>query len=222
MTGRALERVAPERATLHLDVGFDSGERADASHRTTTLANRVVAHVQALEGAGVSPLTSYAVYPLTTHSWRPHSDAGAVLPPRHSASVAIDVTFQDFRALADFAAQVGSLAGVQLRHVEWTLTDASRTRLDERVLSAAVADARARALVIARPVGATDVEPLEIADPGLLSRVGGDPPGPRMQVQPASLASSGQAARFGGQEPVQLVPQELTVEASVHARFTTA
>lgn len=219
MAGRSVERVAPERATLHVEVGFDAGDRADASHRTTTLANRVVAHLQALEGAGVSPLTSYAVFPMTTHSWRPHSDAGAVLPPRHAASVSMEVTFQDFGALAEFGAQVGGLAGVQLRGVEWTLTAATRSRLEERVLTAAVADARGRAVSIARSLGAADVEPLEVADPGLLARAGVEQPGPRMQ--PMSLSAGAEAFRAGGQEAVQLVPQELTVEASVHARFTT-
>lgn len=218
VVGRKRASVPPERATLRLVAGFESGDKGDCLNRTTSLVGKLSAHIQALEGAGVSPITWYAVQPITTRSWRPYSDAGAVLPLRHAASAVVKVTFRDFHALAQFAHQVGGSAGVSLEHVEWSLAEATRDQLVGEVLGQAVADAADRALTIARATGATAVRPLEVADPGLLSGVAPGGPG---RGEGAGMARAFAAVAPGPGEGIDLAPEDVVVEAEVHARFAT-
>lgn len=223
VVGHASMSVTPERATLHLLALFESGDKNDALSRATVLVGNLQAHIQAMEGAGVSPITWYAVLPVQTRSYRPFSDKGTVLPARHAAESRLKVKFRDFEALSEFAAQVGGMAGVSLQYVEWALTEVSRTFLAAQVLAHAVEDAKARATAIAKAAGAAGVSPLEIADPGLLSGVVGSPGHVTMKAAAARPAmappfSGGPVAEAFG---IDLVPEDVVVEAQVHARYTT-
>lgn len=222
VVGHARASVKPERATLHLGAGFESGDKGDALTRTTTLVGKLQAQIAALEGAGVSPITWHAVLPVQTRSYRPYSDKGAVLPQRHAAESRLRVKFRDFEALSQFAAQVGGSAGVTLQYVEWALTEASQGHLRAQVLTQAVEEAKTRATAIAKAAGAHGVVPLEIADPGLLSGVSGT--GPTGQARSVS-ARQGLASFAGGapqdQQGIDLAPEDVVIEAEVHARYTT-
>ena len=223
VVGHAKASIKPERATLHLAAGFESGDKGDALARATALVGKLQAHILALEGAGMSPITWYAVLPVQTRSFRPYSDKGAVLPQRHVASSQLKVKFRDFEALSQFAAQVGATAGVTLQHVDWALTEASQTYLSGQVLAQAVGDATARATTIAKAAGASAVAPLEIADPGLLSGVpaGGAVGGPTYGASARAMAAAGFEAAGPGESGIDLAPEDVVIEASVHARFVT-
>lgn len=220
VVGHARASLKPERATLHVVAGFESGDKSDALTRTTALVGKLQAHIQAMEGVGVSPITWYAVLPVQTRSYRPYSDKGAVLPQRHVVESRIKVKFRDFDALSQFAAQVGGSPGVGLRDVEWTLTEANRTYVQGQVLAQAVADAQARATAIAKAAGVGAVTPLEIADPGLLSGVRGS--GPTHYAQAAAMRGGGGFAgkAVGDEQGIDLAPEDVVIEAEVHARYT--
>ncbi|MCA0436229.1 MAG: SIMPL domain-containing protein [Austwickia sp.] len=221
VVGHARASVKPERATLHLVAGIESGDKGDALTRTTALVGKLQAHIQAMEGAGMSPITWYAVLPVQTRSFRPYSDKGAVLPQRHVAESVVKIKFRDFEALSQFATQVGGTAGVSLRYVEWALTEASRTHLAGQVLKMAVADAKSRATAIATAAGANGVSPLEIADPGLLSGVSGaGASGPR-QVMSARAGGAGASGKSADEQGIDLAPEDVVITAEVHARYTT-
>lgn len=220
VVGRAKASVKPERATLHLTAGFETADKNEALTRTTALVGKLQAHIQSLEGAGASPITWQAVLPIQTWSQRPYSPAGTLLPARHLAQSRIKVKFRDFEVLSQFAAQVGGLAGVEMEQVEWALTEVSATALSAQVLKQAVEDAKARAVVMAQAAGAQGVTPLEIADPGLLSQV--------TAAGGAHGTPYGSTRVFAENLPVgndmtgiDLAPEDVVIEASVHVRYTT-
>ncbi|MBW3085605.1 hypothetical protein KEM60_01807 [Austwickia sp. TVS 96-490-7B] len=209
--------VPAERATVHLMAGFESGDKSEAMTRATSLVGKLTAHIQVLEGAGSSPITWYAVLPMETRSWRPHSDSGAILPLRHQVSAEVKVKFRDFAALAHFVQQVGGTAGVTLHHVEWTLTEVTQERLRQQLLAQAVAEATSRAVTLATAAGAAEVVPLEIADPGLLSGVGGAMT--TLSVGGTSWRGAHLSDSSPSGEGVRVLPEDIVLEAEVHARF---
>jgi uncharacterized protein YggE len=174
----------------------------------------LTAEIARLRDHESAPTTWSAVLPIGTRSWRPWSDKGAVLPMRHAASAMLKVKFRDFRALAGFADTWGGVDGVTLGGVEWTLTEGEQKRVEQEVLAGAVAQARERAQVLATAAGGGPVRCVEIADPGMLPErsFGGGPP-------MAYAMRSGKAMDTGGGEGIEIAPQDVEVEAVVHARF---
>lgn len=212
--GEATAAFRPERATVHLELGFEAPDQQTAVQRATVLANEFAAHVDELRGLHPAPVTWSALLPIATRHWRPYSHDGAVLPMRHGAAASAKVKFQDFQALSRFIDVWGSREGVTVAFVEWNLTQDARRREEAAVLSRAVENARDRAQVMADAAGAGQVRFLEIADPGLL-------------VDGAAEANYGASAKMmraaydGGGEGVNLRPEDVELEAHVHARFTT-
>ena len=213
VVGTARASLAPERATLHLRLGHEGGDKAEVLRATTALVQSFGAYVDELRTADPSPTTWSAILPIRTRSWRPWSDKGQVLPMRHSAASDVQVKYRDFRALAASVDAWGGLAGVTVDRVEWTLTEATRTAQEAEVLRRAVTDARSRALTMAQAAGYQDVRWLELADPGLL-QAGGR--AETVHAMPASFRA-GKAEADGGAD---VVPEDITWQVEVHARFT--
>ena len=125
------------------------------------------------------------------------------------------VKFRDFPTLAGFADHWGGRPGVTLGHIEWTLTETRQKETERSVLAQAVEVARERAQVLATAAGAGEVRCLEVSDPGML--------GHRTEGEPMMLAASRSAYAKdagGGGEGIEIAPEDVDVEATVHARFT--
>ena len=142
------------------------------------------------------------------------------MPMRFSASAQIKVKFCDFAALAQFANAQGSSQYVKLEGVDWALTEVTKARVQQQVLTEAVQDAVTRASQIANAAGAGQVKALEISDPGLLSGIHGSTGSVDSMV---ALTARGAAAGAGGDaESLDLVPEDVELAATVHARFTAS
>lgn len=205
-------QVRPERATLFFMVMTEAGSRDRALAEATRSANALAAQLGELAG-----VESHSVSPVRVNTWRPSDQNGRRLAERVTAQVDLTAVFADFDALAAFTARAGSTAGVQLGGVTWSITDETRDRIEAEVLTAAIARARRRALVMARAEGASEVEVVDIADPGLL----GDGE-PRFEVAAAYGARSlksdeGDEGDEGG--GVDVVPEDVEVSETVHVRF---
>ena len=215
VSGTGRSSLRPERATLHLTAGFESGDKAEAMSEATRVVNELSADLRRLKELDPSPTTWSAVLPIGTRSWRPWSDQGAILPMRHAASARIMVKFRDFPTLAGFADHWGGRPGITLGHIEWTLTEARQKETERSVLAQAVEVARERAQVLATAAGAGEVRCLEVSDPGML--------GHRTEGEPMMLAASRSAYAKdagGGGEGIEIAPEDVDIEATVHARFT--
>ncbi|MBK8729641.1 MAG: SIMPL domain-containing protein [Tetrasphaera sp.] len=215
VSGTGRSSLRPERATLHLTAGFESGDKAEAMSEATRVVNELSADLRRLKELDPSPTTWSAVLPIGTRSWRPWSDQGAILPMRHAASARIMVKFRNFPTLAGFADHWGGRPGVTLGHIEWTLTETRQKETERSVLAQAVEVARERAQVLATAAGAGEVRCLEVSDPGML--------GHRTEGEPMMLAASRSAYAKdagGGGEGIEIAPEDVDIEATVHARFT--
>lgn len=209
--------LAPERGTVHLLVDIEGDDRASTSRAAAEVVDALGHDLHRLRTGDDAPLTWYSVGPLVTRSWRPWGPDGQPLALRFGAGANLKAKFHDFAALAEVTGGWAEREGVQLTHVEWTLTDATRMAAEAAALTRAVEDARARALAIAHAAGWADVDLEEVADPGLL--VAPTPmPGhgfvPLSGSSMRAMAYKEDAAGGGG-----LAPEDVRGEAVVHARF---
>lgn len=210
----------PERAVLFLTAAFETDDKSRTLELATRLVQELSAELKALTATG-GPATWFSVGSVQTHSWRPHADSGAIMPLRFAASVPLQAKFRDFAALAAFSARIGSRPGVRLDRVEWRLTQASERKVKEAALAGAVANARARALVMAKAAGFDDVVASQVADPGLLEGTIGGGGGP-VQFEKADLrlASAAPVAADLDPDAIDLKPEDVSISAAVHARFS--
>lgn len=207
--------MKPERGTVHLSVGCEADKQDVALRDCTTAVNALRAAIDQLAASNSSPITWFAVLPIRTRAWRPWNQDGKTLPMRFAASAQIKVKFSDFAALAQFANVHGSARYVKLDGVEWALTEITKERLQQQVLTEAVQDATSRASQIAKAAGASQVTALEIADPGLLSGI---------HATPSTAFAAAQTMRGGAPaaDVPDLAPEDVELSAEVHARFTAS
>lgn len=215
VSAQARASLPPERATVHMDLAFEGGDKQQVLSQTTILAQEFSREVDRLKTLSPSPTTWSAVLPIATRSWRPWAQDGATLPLRHGARCPVKLKFRDFAALASFVDRWGGREGVTIHYVEWTLTEERRASETDRVLAEAVRNATQRATVMARAAGAGDVEVLEIADPGFLQRPHGVG-----EFDGVAVRSAMGGAPDAGQG-VDLQPEDVEMVAVVDARFTT-
>lgn len=209
--GEATRRHQPEEATLTLTLGFEGAEKSEVVRETTQLVNRFTAATENLRDGEDAPVTWWALLPIGVRSWRPWSQDGEQLPLRHAAQSTARLCFVDFRALSALIDQWGGEDGVRVGGVAWSLTKERLETERAAVLAEAVTAARKRAQVIATAADRGPVEFLEIADIGLLGG-GGEPDLP----QPMAMRAGSLARDDSG---IDLMPEEIEVAVSIHARF---
>lgn len=214
VAGHAYASLPPERATLTLELGYEGGDKSSTLVHTTKLAQRIGAEFASWEHQQPSPTTWSAMLPISTRSWRPHSQEGLVMPMRYAASCEAKVKFRDFEALSRAIDTWGGVEGVRVSWVQWTLTEKRAKDEESAVLRRAVDQARLRATTMAQAAGFSSVRFLEVADEGMLSTGG------RGGSQDLHLEAMRAGAPSGG-GGVGLQPEDVELRATVHARFTT-
>ncbi len=195
-------------------LGVEGTDKQAALEHTTSLVQSFTNVVHQLRATTPSPITWSAVAPIGTRSWRPWNNKGATLPFQHSAECAVKLKFRDFGELARFIDQWGGRGGVRIEGVEWTLTEARQKAEEDNVLAEAVVQAHARATTIAQAAGARDVKFLELADAGLLSENAD-------YIGPVAHAMSLRSAAAPEGEGVTIAPEDVELDVTIHARFTT-
>lgn len=214
VVGHAHASLPPERATLHMRLGVEGTDKQAALEHTTSLVQSFSNVVEQMKQFSPSPTTWSAIAPIGTRSWRPWANDGTVMPMRHAATSSVKLKFRDFGALSRFIDQWGGRTGVNVDAVEWTLTEARQQQEEDRVLARAVVQAHARATTMATAAGDGAVRFLELADPGLMSD--GEAAGPQSHTMALRSAAAGHS-----DEGVTIVPEDVTIDLVIHARFTT-
>ncbi|WP_395242792.1 SIMPL domain-containing protein [Agromyces sp. MMS24-K17] len=202
-----------ERATLRLSVAAQGPQRQAAFEPASRVHGRLVDALRAMAAAEPAPITWWASGQLRTSTHRPWNKDGKVLPPVFTTATDLQAKFQDFSALADWAGELAVADLVSIRGIEWALTERTRDEVRTRVQRDAVESARRKAEAYAASLGLGRVVPLAIADPGLL-----EAGMTSTFVQP--VAGMRLAAAAGGAENgLSFAPEDITLEATVHARF---
>ena len=206
-------RIAPELGVARVSVRLDGPERAAVVAESTARAMTLREEMQAHQDAGA--IAEWSSDRVSVWSDRPWSQDGTQLPLVHHASIGARAAFTDFSALSDWVTRIADREGITVESVGWALTP-ERARLAERdVAGGAVRVAVERAEAYALAIGRTGVEPLKIADVGLLGRPGGDESGPQPRMMAMASDSAGR-----GEPGLHLEPQPIVVTAAVEARFT--
>lgn len=210
VTGSATAEFAPELCDLALRVGTESGDRGTAVGEATVLAAAVGADIERISALNPSPLAKSAVQPLATRSWRPWNNEGVQLPLRHSAWVAMKLTWLGFQAMSDFIDRWGRDARVEVVDTAWRLTKEKERDERSNVLAAAVDDARDKASTLATAAGEGPVAFLELSD-RLLSIGYGLEGGFTAKALAAPPGDGG----------VEISPADIELSATIQAIFTT-
>ncbi|MFD6699504.1 MULTISPECIES: SIMPL domain-containing protein [unclassified Microbacterium] len=204
-------RIAPERAIVTLSVALDGPDREAVVARTLALADPVRTSIVAREGSGA--VEEWSSRRLAVRSERPWNNDGTRLALVHHASVDFAATFTDFAELSAWVADLSAWEGVSVAGTTWILTPETRARVEQEVAAAAVRTAVARAGAYANALGLTKVEPIEIADAGLITDRGAADMAPKaMRAFAAPPSGAG----------LELQGDDLTVSATVEARFVAA
>lgn len=205
----------PERGTVHATISYHGPEKDWVYDQVARDLAVVKESILRLEDGDNGAVTRWSAAQLRTWSHRPINDDGDELPLVHDASVSIEVRFCDFTALSQWVGgHVTGTEGFELRYVEWALTTKSRDELVTTVRTRAVQDAAARAQLYADALELGRVRPVAIADAGML---GTQSPG--REAMGAFHAEPGSA---GGGPDVALAPKDISVSATVDARFVAA
>ncbi|WP_400999301.1 SIMPL domain-containing protein [Agromyces sp. GXQ0307] len=212
VTGRAEERVEPELGAVSLAVASNGPVRDRVLGGVGEAHERLLAEIRELDAAGA--LESWSAGQLRVWSHRPWNAEGRQLPLVHEASADLEVVFRDLDALGAWVGPTSSAPDVTVNGVDWRLTDATRSRMQEAAQRAAVADAVRKASVYAEALGLGTPTPVELADHGMLQAQ----PIPRAHKAVAMRAMAMDAA--GGSPAPEFAPAKLVIEASVDARFT--
>lgn len=200
-------RVPPQRATVHATVAMEGPSAEPVFEAVTARLAEVVASLEALRHPKRGPVTRYAVEQVRRGSHRPWNTEGKQLPLVHTAALSVAATFRDFAELAAWVGWSAGVDGLSVDHVDWTLRESRRRKLERATRQQAVRDARRRAQDYADALDLGAVSVRTISDPGL---------GPPVPV--ARLAAMSAGGRAPAPEFV-LRPEDVEISAHVEAGF---
>lgn len=210
VTGRAETRIAPERAVVSLAVAVQGPEREAVARRASEAHGSLAAELAEL-AAEPGLLERWSSDDLHATAQRPWNHEGKQLPLVYSANSSFTVVFEDLGRLGEWLGALADRAGVQIRGVDWRLTDATRRSAEAEAQRLAVDDAVRRARVYAEALGLSSPVVLELADRGLLD----DGHRPQAVAYARGLA----APAGGGGGEFALEPEPIVVSVEAHARF---
>ncbi|WP_226533401.1 SIMPL domain-containing protein [Microbacterium paraoxydans] len=209
--GEHERRVAPERATIRVNVRSEGPERTGVVEHVMRLAEPVRSSITARADTG--SVVDWTSTRLSVRAERPWNSDGKRLAPVFYASVDFAATFTDASELSIWASDISSWDGIDVGGVEWHLTPETRSQVEREVASEAVGVAVTRAQAYAGALGLEQVTPLEIADVGLLSKGQGAADAPLMKAR-GGMAFSAEAA-----PAMEYEPDDIVIAATVEARF---
>lgn len=205
--GTHQERIAPEQAVAHVSVRAEGAERGPVVELLSARSAPVGADLTARQAQG--SLVQWSSQRIVVWTERPWSD-GRRLAPVHHASIEFTAVFGDALSLSWWLGEVAERDGVEVGAIHWRLTPETARQVERAVAARAVEVAVDRATAYAAAIGRDEVVPVEIADAGLL---GGGDATPAPQMVPAALARDAGAPAF------DMRPADITVAATVEARF---
>lgn len=203
----------PEQCTLSLTVRTDGRSAESASEPAGQLVHELTRLIEPLYNSEHGPIDRWTIDQVRRSRHRPFNQDGEQLPYVYQAEASVEVKFSQLDLVDAFVYAASALEGVSIDHFDWDLTEPSRKAHTHEVRERAVQDAVSKAEAYASSLGRVNVRAVAVADPGLLTgsaERGVTEPSHRMLA-----AKSGPAA-------FALKPENITISASVHARFTAS
>lgn len=207
--GSASRFLPAERGTVRLSLGLEHDDRAVALRAVTALHERYVADAKSFVHGGGA--TWWGSDQVRVRAERRYLKDSQVHRTVQVAAAEVRVKFRDFGALSDWIDRAGSVEGVTIAGIEWTVTERLRTTVEREVRIEAVQDARRRAEAYASAIGGGGVVLQTLWEPGLRPNASGADDGGGFAVR--ALASSGSFAS------IELRPDDIEIAAAVTADF---
>jgi len=204
-----------ERATVDAAVSVEGPDRAAVFAQATEAAATVRTSIAAQHDSENGPITWWSSGTVSLSHYQPWNPDGTQRDLVYVATVGFRVKFSDFTALAAWVDHVASLPAVTVSGIDWALTDATRDAATADVRQRSVADAVSKATTFAAAVGLSSVNPLAIADPGMLGDAGSSG-GSGLEPRMMSKASMDSGSASTG---LSLKPEEIEVASEVDVRF---
>ncbi|MCS5734036.1 SIMPL domain-containing protein [Herbiconiux daphne] len=213
VAGSSQLRRNPERARVRIGVGFEGSKRDSVLAATRAAHESLTGSLESILDEQNGPVRNWHSEDIRVWGQRPWSQDGARLPVEFHSAVFVDAEFDDFEALSEWIDVVSIREGIAIDGIDWLLSRETERALQSEARQEAIADAVAKAHEYADALGLGDLTALSISDPGLLDNPAGQPPAGAMMMM-AKGAPGG-----GGME---LRPSMISVDASVHARFSAS
>ncbi|MGJ6980701.1 SIMPL domain-containing protein [Aestuariimicrobium soli] len=209
--GEFVAHRQPERATVSVSVALEGSDPSSVFRGVAASGERLLASIRALHNPTAGPVTWFSTGRVRTWANRPWNKDGKQLALVHHAGQKVSAKFSDFDALSAWLAQAVEIKGVTVDDIDWALTEKARLELVREVRAQAVRQARDKAQEYADALELGSVRVVQIADSGMLDQ--------GLQPQMAQAMAYSRGAAGGGGSNLQLVPEDVSVEASVDARF---
>ena len=160
--------LPPQRGTVIVDLRLEGPVKAPVVEAMTNLIGKV-SHLVAQDHHPKSgPITWFSQSQVQNSSHRPWNKDGKIKPLIYTSAADLKVKFSDFRRLMEFIETVSPWEGVNVKRIEWTLTESAKNEALERTQKQAVENAIIKARRYAEAAGFHNVTPIMIADVGLL------------------------------------------------------
>ncbi|ARJ05631.1 hypothetical protein GCM10010988_07420 [Cnuibacter physcomitrellae] len=198
----------PERARVRVGIGFEGSKRDSVLAATRAALDSLAGSLATILDEEVGPVVAWHSETIRVWGERHAAPDGTRLPVEFHSAVFLDAEFSHFEALSEWIDVAAARDGIAIDGIEWMLAPATEAALAAEARRGAVADALEKADDYASALGLGELVPLAIADPGLLD--GGVPVVP---YAPTARAVGG---------GMELRPAAITVETTVHVRFTAA
>ncbi|RDI24060.1 hypothetical protein DEU38_111137 [Rhodococcus sp. AG1013] len=218
VTGHAERSFMPNRCVVRLNIAFDGATRAEAADPAAKSAAALAELIQELENNSARLLRRTSIDQVQHTRYRPYHPQGKKLPWNYRSTATGSVTFRDLDAVVSFVDRVSAIEGVDVGHLQWTLTRKAHAKALTRVRDLAVRDALAKAKGYTQSLGCKRIEAVALADPGMLNpgqRPDYGPPAVRMMAASAAAPDSADT----GRPAIELTPERIGISADVEARF---
>lgn len=212
--GEHSTRATAEIGVAVVSARLDGPDRGVVVGAVTAEARRIADELAGY--ADAKAVSTWSTDRVSVWSDRPWNQDGRQLPLVYHATVTARAEFSDFTALSDWLGALADRDGVSVDSLTWDLTPTSRTRVEAEVAQGAVGVAVARAHAYASAIDLHRVSPVQIADAGMLQS---DEPEFAAKGGPMMMRAMSADAAGGG---LSLEPRDITVSATVEARFTAS
>jgi uncharacterized protein YggE len=206
--GSASRLLPAERGTVHLALELEHDDRATALQQVAELHARFRAEAEAFVANGT------ATWWGSDQVWvRPDVRWEGEHPQRRTVQVAtarVHVRFQDFTALSTWILDAGSVLGVTIPGIDWTVTRTHEQEVEREMRVEAVRDAVARAEAYASAIGGSAVELQAVWEAGLR---------PVPSASPSVGGWRAQSMARKGEPGIELRPDDIEIRAEVTADF---
>jgi uncharacterized protein YggE len=223
-----------ERAVINLEVSSTGAHKASVSNEVITTAKHIESLLRELSPTDASAhaldhaaLAHWSKTSLSSTSHVPYIQDDPDPARQYTARVVFDIRFRDFKALGSFGTHVSGLAHVEVRNIDWILTEATEKSFRAQLRQEAAKDALQKAQDYCAALGGVNIRPVELSE--------GIPLGSTMASQGRKKAGGSHGAGFGSMgRSVQLArrggveedgedfafdPQEIRMATEVTVKF---